>query len=235
MEAQYWQQAWDEGKIGFHQSKVNTRLVKYWSHAIDATNDSPLSGSAVETAKSCVFVPLCGKSLDMLWLHQQGHQVLGVELSAIAAKAFFEENNLEFEETAVEGFTFFTGTANAEGITLMAGDFFQLTAEHTRMCTALYDRASMIAMTPDMRADYARRLAVLMPSNSRGILLTISYDQSRMQGPPFSVSDDNARTLLSENFLIDQLEHFSGPERLGNLAKRGLETLDERVYLLTRK
>lgn len=235
MEAQYWQHAWDEGKIGFHQSKVNTRLVKYWSHAIHTTNEPPLSDLASETEKSCVFVPLCGKSLDMLWLHQQGHQVLGVDLSAIAAKAFFEENSLEFEQTAEDGFTYFTGTANAKGITLMAGDFFQMTAEHTQKCTALYDRASMIAMTPDMRADYARRLAMLMPCNSRGILLTISYDQSRMQGPPFSVSDENARSLLSENFLIDQLEHYSGHERLGNLAKRGLETLDERVYLLTRK
>lgn len=234
MDAQYWQQKWADEKIGFHQTEVNKRLVKYWPHVMH--NTTPISSDPVaEPAQSCVFVPLCGKSLDMLWLHQQGHQVLGVELSTRAAKAFFEENDLDFEQSEIDGFSCFSGTAHAKGITLMAGNFFEMTAMHTRMCTALYDRASMIAMKPEMRADYARQLAMLMPGNSRGILLTISYDQSRMQGPPFSVSDDVARSLLSENFQIQELAHYQGPERLGNLADRGLETLDERVYLLTRK
>ena len=233
MDAQYWQQKWAEEKIGFHQTEVNKRLVKYWPQAMQNATDQSVQVSAA--AKPCVFVPLCGKSLDMLWLHEQGHQVLGVELSTRAARAFFEENDLEFEQTDVNGFACFSGTAHAKGITLMAGDFFEMTAAHTRECTALYDRASMIAMKPDMRADYARQLAMLMPGNSRGILLTISYDQSRMQGPPFSVTDDVARSLLHETFQIQELAHYSGPERVGNLAERGLETLDERVYLLTRK
>ena len=233
MDAQFWQQKWAEEKIGFHQTEVNKRLVTYWPQVM--RNALTQTGDHSASAKSCVFVPLCGKSLDMLWLHEQGHQVLGVELSTRAAKAFFEENGLEFEQTDVDGFTWFTGFNHAKGITLMAGDFFQMTAMHTRKCTALYDRASMIAMKPDMRADYTRQLAMLTPSNSRGILLTISYDQSRMQGPPFSVSDEIARSLLNENFQIEELAHYSGPERVGNLAERGLETLDERVYLLTRK
>ena len=84
-----------------------------------------------------------------------------------------------------------------------------------------------------MRADYARHMGQLLHPDARGLLLAITYDQSRMKGPPFSVSDDNVRALLRESFEIHQLEHYSGPERLGNLAKRGLETLEERVYLLS--
>jgi len=235
METQFWQQIWKDGKIGFHQSKVNKLLVEYWPKT-QGNNNPPYSADRLsENAKSCVFVPLCGKSLDMLWLHQQGHQVLGVEFSECAARAFFEENNLEFEQSTVDDFVCLVGTAAAKGITLLVGDFFKLNAEHTRQCTALYDRASLIAMKPAMRTDYARQLVTLMPSESRGILLTITYDQSRMKGPPFSVSDDIARDLLAEHFQMELLEHTSGSERLGNLADRGLETLDERVYLLTRK
>ncbi len=225
MEAQYWQEKWNEDQIGFHQSDVNKRLVKYWSKVAGPT----------ESSTHCIFVPLCGKSLDMLWLHSQGHRVLGIELSRKAAKAFFEENQLPYEVIAEGEFQRFSGIDSASGLAILVGDFFALTLEHTAQCTAVYDRASMIAMNPDMRADYARQLAKVIPAGSTGLLLLIEYDQTRMQGPPFSVSDANARELLLTNFDISELAHYHGPERLGNLAKRGLETLHERVYLLSRK
>lgn len=225
MEAQYWQKKWNEDQIGFHQSDVNKRLVEYWSKVTESSTPS----------KHCIFVPLCGKSLDMLWLHSQGHRVLGIELSEKAVTAFFEENQLPFEVVPDGEFQRFSGIDTANGLTILVGDFFALTLEHTAQCTAVYDRASMIAMNSDMRADYARQLAKVTPAGSTGLLLLIEYDQARMQGPPFSVSDTNARELLLTNFDINELAHYHGPERLGNLAKRGLETLHERVYLLTRK
>ncbi len=225
MEPQYWQKKWNENQIGFHQSDVNKRLVEYWPKVTEAASFSA----------HCIFVPLCGKSLDMLWLHAQGHQVLGIELSEKAAKAFFEENQLPFNIVSEGEFQRFSGIDSAKGLAILVGDFFALTPEQTACCTAVYDRASMIAMNPDMRADYAGQLARVTPAGSIGLLLLIEYDQTRMQGPPFSVSDAHARELLLTNFDINELAHYQGPERLGNLAKRGLETLHERVYLLTRK
>lgn len=227
MEAQYWQQKWNEGKIGFHQTDVNKRLVRFWPSVVDN-----LAGQSLQPH---VFVPLCGKSLDMLWLHAQGCQVLGSELSEKAARAFFEDNQLPFETVEKGAFTHFIGRDSASGLAILAGDYFALTPEHTAACTALYDRASMIAMSADMRGDYAVQLAAIVPTGAKGLLLVIEYDQARMQGPPFSVSDDNARELLSHNFDMDELAHYHGPEKLGNLAERGLETLHERVYLLKRK
>ena len=229
MDAQYWQQKWDEGKIGFHQEQVNKRLVTFWPDVI--TVDTDHSGKE----SSCIFVPLCGKSLDMLWLHQQGHAVFGIELSTIAVQAFFDDNQLGYERDNIDGFERFKGSGKADGITLLAGDFFKLTPSMVAHCHAVYDRAATIAMPPDMRGDYTGHLATLMRPGSRGLLVTISYDQSRMDGPPFSVTDDNIRKLLSKNFDLAELAHYSGPERVGNLAERGLETLDERVYLLSRK
>lgn len=220
MEAAYWQNAWGENRIGFHQQKINKRLQQHWQ-------DLNLP------EKCSVFVPLCGKSQDMLWLHALGHPIVGVELSSKAIQEFFTENDLPYAHSKERHFEVFKGVDKADGITLLAGDFFKLAPAQLEHCRAFYDRASLIAMPPAMRADYATHMGRLMHSDARGLLLAIAYDQSRMKGPPFSVSDDNVHELLSLAFDISELACFSGPERLGNLAKRGLETLEERVYLLT--
>lgn len=221
MEAEYWQKAWSENRIGFHQKNVNKRLIKYWPR-LDLPPGSP------------VFVPLCGKSTDMLWLHQQGHAVLGVELSAKAAEAFFVENNLEFTVSEKTDFTVFSGIKEAAGLDIWAGDFFNLTSNDLAGCKAYFDRAAMIALPDELRLQYAVHMGRLMQPGTSGLLLTISYDQSKMSGPPHSVPDENVRKLLGESFDICELEHYSGAQRLGNLAQRGLETLDERIYLLKR-
>lgn len=220
MEAAYWQNAWSENRIGFHQQAINKRLQQHWQ--------------ALNLAEKCpVFVPLCGKTQDMLWLHEQGHQVMGVELSGKALQDFFTENDLPYTRSEEGDFEIFKGTGKADGITLFAGDFFKLVPEQLEHCAAFYDRASLIAMPPAMRADYASHMGRLMHKDRRGLLLAITYDQRKMKGPPFSVSDDNVRVLLGHAFKISELAYFSGPERLGNLAKRGLETLEERVYFLS--
>lgn len=221
MQAEYWLSKWSEDKIGFHQDTANKRLQKYWAN-LGLSEGAP------------VFVPLCGKSLDILWLHQSGHPVLGVELSEKAVKSFFEENALSYDRREEQSFIVYSGTDQAQGIDLMVGDFFAVTSEHLAHCHAFYDRAAMIALGEELRARYTRHLAQSMATGTKGLLLTIAYDQSRMEGPPFSVSDQNAQTLHGDDFEIVELAHYSGPERLGNLAQRGLETLDERVYLLTR-
>jgi thiopurine S-methyltransferase len=181
-----------------------------------------------------VFVPLCGKTTDMLWIAEQGHSVLGVELSAKAAEAFFIENELEYAVSERDGFEIYTSKSSALAIEIWAGDFFNLTQDHLAQCGAYYDRAAMIAMNESLRAEYSAHMGALMRPGSRALLLVISYDQDKMKGPPFSVSDENVRKLLSEAFDICELEHYSGAQRLGNLSDRGLETLDERVYLMKR-
>lgn len=221
MHADFWHSKWADNKIGFHQERPNKRLESHW-------------GSLNAAAGSPVFVPLCGKSLDMRWLHRQGHPVLGIELSQKAVESFFSDNVLEYECVDRDGFRIYTGCAEAQGIELWVGDFFSLEPAHLAHCQAFYDRASLIALPPEWRERYARHLAYLMPAATRGLLLSIAYDQSRMKGPPFSVTEDEVRQLFQQGYDIERLAHYEGPERLGNLADRGLETLDERVYLMTR-
>ena len=217
MHADYWLDKWAADDIGFHAERVNKRLVEHWP-GLDIDPATP------------VFVPLCGKSLDMLWLHERGHPVFGVDLSERACEAFFTDNSLPFERRVMERGVEFTGGGNAAGIRLVAGDFFALTEVDTEHVHAVYDRAALIAMNDELRSDYARQLVDLLPLQTRGLVLAIEYDRDRMKGPPFSVPDAEVRRLLGSNFELEELAHHVGPERLGNLAGRGLDTLDERVY-----
>lgn len=221
MEASHWLKAWSENRIGFHQKNVNKRMMSHWPSL-------ELSPGAQ------VFVPLCGKTTDMLWIAEQGHAVLGVELSATAAEAFYIDNELEYAVSERDGFEIYASTNSSLVIEIWVGDFFNLRQDHLARCSAYYDRAAMIAMNESLRAEYSAHMGVLMRPDSRALLLVISYDQDKMKGPPFSVTDENVRKLLSEAFDICELEHYSGAQRLGNLSDRGLETLDERVYLMKR-
>lgn len=73
-------------------------------------------------------------------------------------------------------------------------------------CTAVYDRASLIALPPDLRQDYVRHLCCLFPEGMRTLLVTLDYDQREMNGPPFAVSDDEVRHLYSGLANVELLE-----------------------------
>jgi len=221
VDAQYWQEKWAGDRIGFHQTRINRRLEEHWS-ALEVPAETP------------VFVPLCGKSLDMLWLHERGHPVLGIELSEKAVRAFFDENDLPHERCAEGRFERFSGTGRATGLELLVGDFFALPPPALAHVGAFYDRASLIAMDGTLRGRYARHLAKLLPAGCRGLLLAIDYDPARMDGPPFAVPDPLVHDLLGEAFDIEELAHYSGAARQHGLAERGLDTLEERVYRLRR-
>jgi len=216
-----WHESWKSGKIGFHQDRTNSRLEKYWS-TLGLASGSP------------VLVPLCGKSLDMLMLHQLGHPVVGVELSEIAVEAFFVENHLTFKRTESGNLQEFTGTGDAVGLRILAGDFFDLEASQTGPLKGFYDRAALIALPADKRQQYIDKIASLLPSGAIGLLIGLSYDPSKMDGPPFSVPDTEIRTRYANDFQVTELEKTSGPQRLGNLADRGLDTMDEYIYQLLR-
>ncbi len=221
MKAEKWHANWRDGRLGFHQKKVNSRLEQFWP-AFELPSDAS------------VLVPLCGKSLDMLYLHQAGHRVIGVELSEIAGEAFFSENQLAFEKRDTGNLQEFTGVGDAAGIRLLIGDLFALEASQTGPLTAFYDRASLIALPAEMRQRYIAKLSSLLPAGATGLLISLIYDPSKMNGPPFSVSDDEVRALFNADFTVQQIDSSSGPERLGNLADRGLDTMEERVYRITR-
>ena len=171
MEPSFWHQKWDLQQIGFHQPQVNDFLVKYWSSlALSSTEE--------------VFVPLCGKSLDMCFLAEQGHNVLGCELNQIAVQDFFKDNQLPVSHRLQGEHQFYS----TEQITLIQGDIFTLPKSECQHISAFYDRAALIAWPESMRQQYADKLAELIPAGVKGLLVTLDYDQAALNGPPFAVS-----------------------------------------------
>ena len=217
MHPEFWHQRWSDNQIGFHQATPTPLLLKHWPSLEIGTG-------------ACVFVPLAGKSLDMAWLASQGHRVLGVELSRVAVGQFFAEHGLtpELEDTRY-------GTHyRAGGIELIVGDAFGLDADLLRDCSAVFDRAALIALPPELRARYARELYARLPKNCRGLLVTLEYPQDERPGPPFSVPGDEVHALYDQDWEVELVERRPiPPDHPGFVA--GVSRLDTAVYALHRR
>lgn len=213
MQADFWLERWEQNQIGFHEEEINSHLQKFW------TNLKIPSGSKI-------FVPLCGKSSDMLWLLSQGYQVFGVELSPLAVKSFFAENKLEARVTDCGAFQRW----EMDGLSIFQGDFFDLSSENLLGCSAIYDRASLIALPVEMRQQYTQHLRKIVPTLSHTLLVTLEYDQNEMQGPPFSVSEDEVQRLFASASNIECLFTEDILEQNEQFKQKGLTRLIERAY-----
>ena len=226
MEIDFWLKRWDNNKIGFHQDKINSYLAYFYGE----------KGPPVEhREKLKVFVPLCGKSKDLLWLSQNGYKVLAVECSELAVKDFFEDNALNYKHAKKDQHGFYQSSDQASMIEIFQGDFFALQKEDLDDVTDVFDRASLISLPLEMRELYAKKMADLQKTGVRNLLVTLSYDQSKMDGPPFSVSEENVRDLYSDNFSIDKLCFKEIINDEAKFKNRGLSSLIETVYKLVRK
>jgi len=216
MQHDFWHQRWLQNQIGFHSPEINPYLQLHWQRLALKPN-------------SRVFVPLCGKSNDMLWLRAQGYQVAGVELSPLAVDAFFADNALR-PNLRRQGEFFIS---EIDGLQIYRGDFFALEAAALGRIDAVYDRAALVALPPEMRIDYAARLASLLEPGARILLVAFDYPQLEMSGPPFSVQEEEIRMLFGAWCAVDLLENEEVLDRELHFRERGLSSLREQVYLLT--
>ncbi|MCU1777619.1 MULTISPECIES: thiopurine S-methyltransferase [unclassified Pseudomonas] len=217
MEPKFWQERWARNQIGFHLPEVNPYLQRHWPKL-----------ALAEGAK--VLVPLCGKSLDLIWLASLGYRVLGVELSEQAVQAFFSEQGLVPRISQRGVFKVY----QADLIEVWCGDFFALDAEALADCSALYDRAALIALPPLMRAQYAEHLNALLRPGCQGLLITLDYDQTQKAGPPFAVTDDEVKVLLGSHWTVQVVEEQDILGESWKFVQDGVTRLEERVYQLTK-
>jgi len=216
MKKDFWLERWEREEIGFHQDEINPHLSRYWRELRLARD-------------SVVFVPLCGKSRDMLWLLKQGHQILGVELSAIAVQAFFKENGYSSQNVREGNFDRY----KADGIRILCGDFFDLGKNDLASVGAVYDRASLIALPPDMQVRYVRHLVCILPPATQILLVTVDYPQTEMQGPPFSVTSGEVTALYREHAEVRLLAQLDVLQENPRFRERGLSRLQENIFLLS--
>ncbi|NOT98519.1 MAG: thiopurine S-methyltransferase [Sideroxydans sp.] len=216
MKKDFWLERWEHEEIGFHQGEVNPHLRQYWP-TLNLTPNSE------------VFVPLCGKSIDMLWLRKQGHSVLGVELSDIAVQAFFKENGCTPNQVTHKIFH----ACEADNIRILCGDFFDLNKDDLAKVTAVYDRAAMIALPPEMRERYVNHLVSIVPPATKILLITFDYAQAEMSGPPFSVSADEVESLYGKHAEVRLLAELDVLAQNPRFQERELSRLKEKTYLIT--
>ena len=216
MKQDYWLDKWKRDETAFHQSGVNPELRAFWSSLDLKSSDG-------------VFVPLCGKSKDMLWLREQGHAVIGVELSRIAVSSFFAENEIPVKWSRREHFD----VAEADGIRILCGNIFDVTMEDLEGSTAVYDRAALVALPPEMRDKYVSHTLRILSAGTQMLLVTLEYPQHEMNGPPFSVSPANVQHFYGARAEADLLSRRSILSDEPRLASRGITSLYSCVFRLT--
>jgi thiopurine S-methyltransferase len=225
MEHSFWHQRWEENRIGFHLAETNDLLAKYLPCLELQQGDK-------------IFVPLCGKTLDMIYLEQQGLQVVGNEISPLAVNDFFEDNHLPYKskilktnsaqvnKDKLEMKSYFT-----DQIEIIQGDFFQLEKNMLSGVNTVYDRASMVALPENMRKNYVDHLLKILPRPIKILLVSLEYDQKLKQGPPFSVHEDEIAYFYQNDFDINLLYTQETPmKQRGEVSKK--MTMKEKVYLL---
>ncbi|MDP7499270.1 MAG: thiopurine S-methyltransferase [SAR324 cluster bacterium] len=207
-----WEARWNEDRIGFHISRPNPFLLRYWEHL-------------EEVHPSRCFLPLCGKSVDLVWISERVGTVVGVELVEKAVQDFFREQQIVPEIRETPPFQ----TFSHGGLKILLGDFFDLASGTEEPFQAVFDRASLVAIPEHLRIDYAQCLMKQMVKGGRLLLICVDYDTSKMKGPPYSVTQTEVERLFSSSGKLELLESRDNLE--DRLRERGLEWLTESVYL----
>ena len=209
MNVDFWNKKWKKNEIGFHESKPNPLLVSYFEKL------KLVDGSRV-------FLPLCGKTLDISWLLSKGYRVAGAELSKLAIEQLFVDLGVEPVVTTLGN----TARYSAENIDIFVGDIFELSSEIIGMVDAVYDRAALVALPEEMRKQYTKHLLEIT-GTAWQLLITFEYDQSLIDGPPFSLNSDEVNRHYKGAYSLECIESLSV---LGGL--KGLCAATEHVWLL---
>ena len=205
-----WKKSWKNGKIGFHQTETNPSLLKF-SHLFDQEHT--------------ILVPLCGKTLDMHFLHQKKHSVIGVELITKAIDDFFQEWGVQPTRNE-ESYQY-------EQITIYNKNLFAMQPHMTPKIDGVFDRAALVAIPTHLRPQYAKHLLTLL--KPEGTLLLITYDLPRSQeeGPPFAVRKQDVPLLFTDATSIELLEEIHNtPDEEPRLISRGLAWSKEHIWLI---
>ncbi len=188
MDSEFWKERWKKNQIGFHLDEVNPMLQKHF-------NELGLKEG------SSIFIPLCGKTLDIQWLLSKGYNIVGAELSELAIEQLFDELQVKPDVSTQEKFKVY----QTKNLKIFVGDIFDLSNEVLVDIDGVYDRAALVALPFNIREKYTVHLSTLTQHLPQ-LLLNFTYDQSLMNGPPFSVSGEEIKEHYSNSYEIVLLE-----------------------------
>jgi len=222
MEHSFWHNKWDKNQVGFHLDYVHPLLKR---------NLESFQVDNLLKKDDKVFVPLCGKTLDIGYLLAQGYQVVANELSEIAVQAVFNQLDLKAEVSDWSAGKLY----QAENLFIFVGDFFALSKQDLngqgKGISLVYDRAALIALPEKMRLEYAQHLAKIT-QHAAQLLITLDYDQTIAGGPPFAVPTAEVEALYGGAYPIQLLEDADIIEEEPRFKAKGLTSFYQRAYKL---
>jgi thiopurine S-methyltransferase len=217
MDKQFWLNKWQENQIHFHQQQIHPLLKKYIT-------------SVVKEPTCNVLVPLCGKSLDMTWLVNRGHTVIGSELSKLAIDQYWKEHSLT---PTTNNKSDYISTISGN-LSLLCGDFFALKKEDIESINGpidlIYDRAALIALPLEMRIKYYQQMIEISSEQTSWLLIILGYDDKLVNGPPFNIRTEELEEHLSSHFLIELLEENSTEPLGGKFKEARILEMKQKVY-----
>lgn len=218
MNPDFWLDRWNNMEIGFHLPEVNAVLLKY-------------ADRFPEPDGQRVLVPLCGKTVDIIWLLERGYCVTGIELSGIALDELAQQIETVFGWQLDYSQTGAGAIWQHDRVTLIQEDFFTITPAQVGTVALVYDRAALVALPESMREAYVSHLKLLSPEGQQ-FLVTLDYDQLRMDGPPFALSDQEVHQHYESSHSVEYLEERELIDQEQRFKDRGLESFIQRCYWL---
>jgi thiopurine S-methyltransferase len=225
---EFWAKRWKESQIGFHEGAPNDLLAKHVAR--------------IETKRPArILVPLAGKAVDLRWLAERGHEVVGVEVVWEAVRAFFDEWKVDAPVQTKVGRnealrscdshdTSSRRSLSGKGVTLVCADMFEVSAEDLGRFDVIYDRAALVALEPSTRGRYVEACRDLLAEGGMTLLVAFAYDQALTQGPPWSIDEAAVRELYAPR-AIEKLEARTVVPS-ARLVASGIATIEETAYLI---
>ena len=178
-----------------HMPEINPFLQEYFQ----LLDDGKLKGKRI-------FVPFCGKSLDMKWFYEKGMSVVGVEVSELPAREFFSGNNLEYEvehSTTVPHCKIYR---HDDRLCIYLCDIFNLDSKLLGgRFDYLWDRGALVAVIHEERELYWNFISSILADNAQGFIELNEFDSTQHTGPPYDFSKDCLARLLGDKYSFKQI------------------------------
>jgi len=208
-----WIRRWKVGQIGFHKLQPHDDLIKHENQVL------PEPGS--------VLIPLCGKTVDMKYLADKGHKVVGIEMSETGVVDFFKEQSMNYSRKNHPTMPFEVFAAESAGIVIYLGNLFDSNLQMLGQFDAIWDRGAFVAINSSEREKYCNLMATLLKPNGAWLLNCCEYDGTKYGGPPHSIGENEVKRLLTDKFIVAKLDTYDL-----TAAKFGLDVLTTVNYMI---
>ncbi|XP_013388822.1 probable thiopurine S-methyltransferase [Lingula anatina] len=191
-----WIEAWDSDQVGWHMSGVNHYLKEFLDVMVAGKKDAK------------VLVPLCGKTVDMKWLADLGHTVVGIEGAEKAAKEFFTEQNVPVNIEQCDAIQGKLYRSADNKIRFYVGDFFYFNENLEGQFDAVWDRGSLIAVDEKDLVSYVSIIKSLLKTGGHCLAEVFDFDKGDNQNGEGhrSVSMDLAQKLFGDECSVKLLK-----------------------------